>query len=162
MIGSFQAGGILLSSLHSSNSYLNMLTGRRGQIDVDYWTPTNTGARYPRPGSKISNDCPKYASVLAQYDGSYFKIRTITLGYRFHKLPALRRAGIDNLRVYATLQNPGLVLFSDFTRETGLDPEANANGGSTATGRPGPGRLSYVGFNTPNTRNFLFGVNLTF
>ncbi len=162
VIGSFQAGGILLSSLHSGNSYLNMLTGRRGQIDVDYWTPTNTGARYPRPGSKISNDCPKYSSVLAQYDGSYFKIRTITLGYRFHKLPALRRAGIDNLRVYATLQNPGLVLFSDFTRETGLDPEANANSGSTATGRPGPGRLSYVGFNTPNTRNFLFGVNLTF
>jgi TonB-linked SusC/RagA family outer membrane protein len=162
IIGSFQAGGILLSSLHSGNSYLNMLTGRRGQIDVDYWTPTNTDARYPRPGSKISNDSPKYSSVLAQYDGSYFKIRTITLAYRFHKLPALRRAGIDNLRVYATLQNPGLVLFSDFTRETGLDPEANANSGSTASGRPGPSRLSYVGFNTPNTRNFLLGVNLTF
>jgi len=162
IIGSFQAGGILLSSLHSGNSYLNMLTGRRGQLDVDYWTPTNTTAHYPRPGSLVSSDNPKYASTLAYFDGSYLKIRTITLGYRFHKLPALRRAGIDNLRVYATLQNPGLVLFSDFTRQTGLDPEANANGGSTASGRPGPGRLSYVGYNTPNTRNFLIGVNLTF
>jgi len=162
IIGSFQAGGILLSSLHSGNSYLNMLTGRRGQIDVDYWTPTNTSAHYPRPGSLVSSDNPKYASTLAYFDGSYLKIRTITLGYRFHKLPALRRAGIDNLRVYATLQNPGLVLFSDFTRQTGLDPEANANGGSTASGRPGPSRLAYVGFNTPNTRNFLIGVNLTF
>ena len=47
-------------------------------------------------------------------------------------------------------------------RETGLDPESNANGGSTASGRPGPSRLSYVGYNTPNTRNFLIGVNLTF
>ena len=162
VIGSFQAGGILLSSLHSGNSYLNMLTGRRGQLDVDYWTPSNTNARYPRPGSLVSSDNPKYASTLAYYDGSYLKIRTITLAYRFHKLPALRRAGIDNLRVYATLQNPGLVLFSDFTRETGLDPESNANGGSTASGRPGPSRLSYVGYNTPNTRNFLIGVNLTF
>jgi len=162
IIGSFQAGGILLSSLHSGNSYLNMLTGRRGQIDVDYWTPTNTSAHYPRPGSLVSSDNPKYASTLAYFDGSYFKIRTITLAYRFHKLPALRRAGIDNLRVYATVQNPGLVLFSDFTRQTGLDPEANANGGSTASGRPGPSRLAYVGFNTPNTRNFLLGVNLTF
>jgi hypothetical protein len=162
IIGSFQAGGILLSSLHSGNSYLNMLTGRRGQLDVDYWTPTNTNARYPRPGSLVSSDNPKYASTLAYFDGSYFKIRTITLAYRFHKLPALRRAGIDNLRVYATVQNPGLVLFSDFTRQTGLDPEANANGGSTASGRPGPSRLAYVGFNTPNTRNFLLGVNLTF
>jgi hypothetical protein len=162
VIGSFQAGGILLSSLHSGNSYLNMLTGRRGQLDVDYWTPSNTTAHYPRPGSLVSSDNPKYASTLAYFDGSYLKVRTITLGYRFHKLPALRRAGIDNLRVYATLQNPGLVLFSDFTRQTGLDPEANANGGSTASGRPGPSRLSYVGFNTPNTRNFLLGVNLTF
>ena len=139
-----------------------MLTGRRGQIDVDYWTPENTGARYPRPGSVLSGDNPNYSSVLAQYDGSYLKIRTITLGYSFHKLPALKRAGISNLRLYATLQNPGIVFFSDFTRETGLDPESNANGGSTAVGRPGPSRLSYVGFNTPNTRNFLFGVNLSF
>ena len=54
------------------------------------------------------------------------------------------------------------MLFSDFTRETGLDPEPNANGGSTASGRPGPSRMSYVGYNTPNTRNFLIGVNLTF
>ncbi len=162
VIGSFQAGGILLSSLHSSNSYLNMLSGRRGQLDVDYWTPTNKNAHYPRPGALNSSDNPKYASTLAQFDGSFFKIRTITLAYSFHKLPALRRAGIDNLRVYATLQNPGLVLFSEFTRQTGLDPETNANSGSTASGRPGPGRLSYVGFNTPNTRNFLIGVNLTF
>lgn len=139
-----------------------MLNGRRGQIDVDYWTPENPNTRYPRPGALSSNDNPKYASTLAYYDGSFLKIRTITLGYSFHKLPALRRAGISNLRVYATLQNPGLVLFSDFFKETGLDPEPNANGGSTASGRPGPGRLSYVGFNTPNTRNFLFGINLTF
>ena len=162
VIGAFQAGGILLSSLHSANSYLNMLTGRRGQLDVDYWTPENTGAHYPRPGSLVSSDNPKYASTLAYFNGSYLKIRTITLGYNFHKLGALKRAGIDNLRVYTTLQNPGLVLFSDYTRETGLDPEPNANGGSTAAGRPGPSRLSYVGYNTPNTRNFLFGVNLTF
>lgn len=162
VIGAFQCGGILLSSLHSGNSYLNMLTGRRGQIDVDYWTPENTNTHYPRPGSLLSGDNPKYSSTLANFNGSFLKIRTITLGYSFHKLPALRRAGISTLRVYATLQNPGLVLFSDFFKETGLDPETNANGGSTASGRPGPSRLSYVGFNTPNTRNFLLGINLTF
>ena len=36
VIGSFQIGGTLISTLHSSNGYLNMLTGRRGNIDVDY------------------------------------------------------------------------------------------------------------------------------
>ncbi len=162
VIGAFQCGGILLSSLHTGNSYLNMLTGRRGQIDVDYWTPENTNARYPRPGSILSGDNPKWNSVLAQYNGTYAKIRTITLGYSLHKVAALKNAGISNLRVYTTLQNPGIVLFSDFFNETGLDPEPNANGGSTASGRPGPSRLSYVGYNTPNTRNILFGVNITF
>ena len=162
VIGAFQCGGILLSSLHSGNSYLNMLSGRRGQIDVDFWTAENPNARYPRPGSIISGDNPKYSSVLAQYNGTYAKIRTITLGYSLQRLAALKRAGVSNLRVYATLQNPGIVLFSDFFNETGLDPEPNANSGSTASGRPGPSRLSYVGFNTPNTRNVLFGVNLTF
>ena len=162
VIGAFQAGGILLSSLHTGNSYLNMLTGRRGQIDVDYWTPENPNARYPRPGAILSGDNPKWNSVLAQYNGTYAKIRTITLGYSLHRLSALKQAGISNLRLYCTLQNPGIVLFSDFFNETGLDPEPNANGGSTASGRPGPSRLSYVGYNTPNTRNILFGVNLTF
>lgn len=162
VIGAFQCGGYLLSSLHTGNSYLNMLTGRRGQLDVDYWTPENKDARYPRPGSILSGDNPKYASVLGYYDGSYLKVRTITLGYSFHRLNALKNAGISTCRVYATLQNPGLVLFSDFTKETGLDPETNTNGGFTASGRPGPSRLSYIGYNTPNTRNILFGVNLTF
>ena len=162
VIGAFQCGGILLSSLHTGNSYLNMLTGRRGQIDVDYWTPSNTNARYPRPGSILSGDNPKWNSVLAQYNGSYVKIRTITLGYSLHRMAALKKVGISNFRMYCTLQNPGIVLFSDFFNETGLDPEPNANGGSTASGRPGPSRLSYVGYNTPNTRNILFGVNLTF
>ena len=162
VIGSFQAGGILLSSLHTSNSYLNMLTGRRGQLDVDYWTPENTGARYPRPGALLSGDNPNYASLLGEFNGSYAKIRTITLGYNLGRVAALKNAGISNCRVYATIQNPGIVLFSDFHKETGLDPETNASSGSTATGRPGPSGLSYVGFNTPQTRNFLFGVNLTF
>ncbi len=36
VIGAFQIGGKLISAIHSANGYLNMLTGRRGQLDVDY------------------------------------------------------------------------------------------------------------------------------
>ncbi|OFY72430.1 MAG: SusC/RagA family protein, partial [Bacteroidetes bacterium RBG_19FT_COMBO_42_7] len=46
LIGSFQSGGILVSTLNGSSSYLNLMTGRRGEIKVDYWTPENTGAKY--------------------------------------------------------------------------------------------------------------------
>ncbi|MDO4758269.1 MAG: TonB-dependent receptor [Rikenellaceae bacterium] len=165
VIGSFQAGGTLISSLHSSNSYLNMLTGRRGQIDVDYWTPENTGARYPKPGGITSNDNPKYGSTLGYFDASYVKIRTITLGYTMDHLSGLKKIGIEGLRVYVTVQNP-FVIYSPFHRESGLDPETNTMGddGSTSAVKysGGMGRMPVVGYNTPNTRNYLLGVNLTF
>ncbi|MCQ2172665.1 MAG: TonB-dependent receptor [Bacteroidales bacterium] len=161
VLGTFQAGGILISSIHGAGGYLNMLTGRRGNIAVDYWTPENTGARYPLPGGVQSGDNPKYGSTLAYFDGSYLKIGTITLGYNFEKLPALRKAGIDKLRVYATVQNP-FVLFSSFTNECGLDPEPNSRGNENQAVASYNSRFSIIGTNTPNTKNFLFGVNITF
>ena len=45
VITAFKCGGKLISTLHHSNGYLNMLTGRRGQVDVDYWTEENTNAK---------------------------------------------------------------------------------------------------------------------
>ena len=121
ILGNFQAGGILISTLHGSSGYLNMLTGRRGQLAVDYWTESNTGARYPRPGGLVSGDNPKYGSTLSYFNGSFLKVGTITLGYNFDKMGALRRLGVDRCRLYATVQNP-FVFFSQFHRESGLDP----------------------------------------
>ena len=163
ILGNFQCGGVLISTLHGSSGYLNMLTGRRGQIKVDYWTENNTGARYPRPGGLNSNDNPLYGTTLSYFDGSFLKIGTITLGYNFDKIPALKRAGIDRLRVYATAQNP-FVLFSPFHNESGLDPEPNARGndGSFQANAGFLYRQKVVGTNTPNTRNYIFGINITF
>lgn len=59
IIGAFKYGGILISTLHSSSGYLNMLSGRRGNVDVDYWTEENTDAKYPKPGGIMSSDNPK-------------------------------------------------------------------------------------------------------
>jgi hypothetical protein len=64
---------------------LNRLTGRGNNVDVDYWTPDNTDARYPRPGRHLSGDNPKYCQHLALFDASYLKVRTITLGYNVDK-----------------------------------------------------------------------------
>ena len=161
VLGNFQAGGILISTIHGSSGYLNMLTGRRGQINVDYWTESNTGARYPSPGGLVSGDNPKYGSTLSYFDGSFLKIGTITLGYNFDKLPALKRAGIDRLRVYATAQNP-FVLFSKFHSESGLDPEPNSRGTENQAAAGYLYRQKVIGTNTPNTRNYLIGINITF
>lgn len=83
VITAFKCGGKLISTLHHSNGYLNMLTGRRGQVDVDYWTEENTNAKYPKPGGIQSGDNPKYGSTLGYFDASYWKVRNISLGYKF-------------------------------------------------------------------------------
>src|SRR5207237_1835641 len=116
---------LFISTIHGSNGYLNLLTGRRNNLDVDYWTPTNTDAKYPNPAGPISNDNPKYASTLSYFDGSYMKIRTITLGYDLNRSVIKNKA--VKLRVYATVQNP-FVMFSPYHTESGLDPETNSYG----------------------------------
>ncbi len=163
VIGAFQIGGKLISAIHSSNGYLNMLSGRRGQLDVDYWTEENTGAKYPKPGGIMSSDNPKYGSTLGYFNAGYLKCRAITLGYNFENLKAVKDFGISRLRLYATVQNP-FVLFSPFNNESGLDPETNSwSNENTAVGYNfGSHRMPIVGFNTPSTRNFIFGLNVTF
>ena len=39
------------------------MSGRRGNVEVDYWTPENTNAKYPKPGGIASGDNPKYGST---------------------------------------------------------------------------------------------------
>jgi hypothetical protein len=159
IIGTFRKGGLLISTIHGSNGYLNLLTGRRNNLDVDYWTPTNTDAKYPNPAGPISNDNPKYASTLSYFDGSYMKIRTITLGYDLNRSVIKNKA--VKLRVYATVQNP-FVMFSPYHTESGLDPESNSYGNENQAAGSFQRRILTVGFNTPSTRNYIAGLNLSF
>ena len=165
VIGAFQIGGKLISAIHSANGYLNMLTGRRNNLDVDYWTEQNTDAKYPKPGGIQSGDNPKYGSTLGYFNAGYLKIRAITLGYNFDNLKAVKDLGISRLRLYATVQNP-FVFFSPFNNESGLDPETNSfatqNTAVAIDGYTGKHKMPIVGYNTPATRNFIFGLNVTF
>ena len=159
VVGMYRGGGILLSNIHGPAGYINLLTGRRGNIDVDYWTPENTDAKYPKPGGIQSGDNAKYASTLAYFDGSFMKIKTITLGHDFNQ--SLLKNSSMKLRMYASVQNP-FVLFSEFTRESGLDPETNSYGNENVATGGFNRRLLSVGYNTPATRNYLVGLNLSF
>jgi TonB-linked SusC/RagA family outer membrane protein len=161
IVGFYRRGGLLISNIHGGNGYLNLLTGRRNNIDVDYWTPTNTDAKYPNPAGPISNDNPIYASTMSYFDASFLKIRTITLGYDFNM--SLIKNSAMKLRAYFTAQNP-FVMFSPFHKESGMDPETNsiANDNTASAGFAIPRRILTVGFNTPSTRNYIVGVNLTF
>lgn len=161
IVGAFKCGGLLISTLYGSSGYLNLLTTKNNNIDVDYWTPTNTGARYPAPGGIQSGDNPKYGSTLGYFDASYLKIRTITLGYNFDKLGAIRNTSISKLRLYFSVVNP-FVMFSPYKDESGMDPETNSYGNENAAVAYGQKRLLTIGTNTPSTRTYMFGLNFTF
>ena len=100
------------------------LAGRYNGLAVNYWTPTNPDGTEPRPNK--NQEDPLYGGSRAYEDGSFTRIRSITLGLT---LPGevVRRAGAESVRVYATAQNP-----FTFTRFTGLDPEGRASAGVPA------------------------------
>lgn len=159
VIGSFQSGGILVSTLNGPSSYLNLMTGRRGNIKVDYWTPENTGAKYPAPSGILSADNPKYLSTMSYFNGSYLKVRNISLGYDLNQ--NLIKTPDVKMRIYFTVQN-AFVMFSEFNKEMGMDPETNSYGNQNVATGGYNSRILTVGFNSPSTRNYVFGVNLTF
>ncbi len=162
-VGLFQNGGILISTLYSSGGYLNLDDGRRNNVKINYWTPTDTMALYPKPGGIMSGDNPKYGSTLGYFNSSYLKIQTLTLGYDFTHLSWLRNSnsGITRLRLYLTVENP-FVFFSPYYRQSGLDPQTNSYGNQNQAVTSYQHRILVVGTNTPETRNYLLGLNLTF
>jgi len=88
------------------------------------------------------------------FDATFASVRNITIGYN---LPdrVMQKIKMRNIRVYATIQNP-FIIYSPFTRETGLYPDTNTSGSAYGN------NIYAVGVNTPTTRNYMFGVNISF
>lgn len=109
------------------------------------WTPQNTNAKFPAV-TKWSNDA--FSSDLTIFDGSYFKIKQIQLGYT---LPSrlLSNLYISDLRVFGSLEN-----FFTFSNYIGLDPETASGNTSNQLG---------IDMGTyPTAKQIVFGFNLTF
>lgn len=80
-------------------------------------------------------------------NGSYFRMKTITLGYTLHD-NLLKTFGLERLRFYVTGNN-----LLTITGYKGIDPDfANNNIWNPGTN----------GFEYPNTRSVMFGLDVTF
>lgn len=144
-------GAMMNSSLHGGG-FLNTFQGTYNNIKTRYWTPTNGENVYPKPNFGRQN--PTNLGLLGYFDGSFVKIRTITLGYT---VPPgfLKKIGARNIRIYATAEDP-FILFSPFRNNEfgGLDPEAGGSASSPTTG-------TNLAVDTPPTRQFMFGINVS-
>jgi hypothetical protein len=74
---------------------------------------------YPRPNT--DQERPEYSNAYLYQDGSFVKLRNITLGYTFPN-SLISKYKMQNLRLYVTAYNP--LLWTDFE---GGDPEFYAN-----------------------------------
>ena len=88
-----------------------------------------------------------FSSSFNVFDGSYFKIKQIQLGYTLPQ-NLTKKFYVSNLRVFAMLDN-----YITFTKYFGLDPE-------TATS--GNGALGFDMGNYPTAKSIIFGVNVEF
>jgi TonB-linked SusC/RagA family outer membrane protein len=125
-----------------SGQYQNQLAAT-----IDFWTPANTGAKFPAPRG---GDSPNlYSSDRFIESGSYLRIQNVNLGYN---LPAsfIRNIKLSRLKVYVSAQNLYV-----FTKYTGLDPEVGNQNYNVFLGNVDSGRY-------PIPRTISFGINAEF
>jgi TonB-linked SusC/RagA family outer membrane protein len=106
----------------------------------DRWTPENPSNVYPR----ASTNRAVLVSDRFVEDGSYLKLKTLSLSY---DLPISKKY-IRGVRVYVTGQN-----LITWTKYKGYDPEVSYRGASTLEGGE-----DFGGY--PQSRTFLFGIKL--
>ncbi len=75
--------------------------------ETDFWTPQNTGARYPRLseiGSAANTNNFRTGSDMYLFNCAYGRLKNLQIGYT---LPAatLAKAGVQRFRIYVTAQN---------------------------------------------------------
>ncbi|MFN0176090.1 MAG: SusC/RagA family TonB-linked outer membrane protein [Saprospiraceae bacterium] len=110
--------------LYGNFAYETQARGFNSYSDIlNRWTPTNTNTNIPKVSLDDRNG-NRRASTRFLEDGSYMRIRNITLGYNFKDL--LKWKDIGGLRLYVTAQNA-----LTFTKYHGLDPEIQANANDT-------------------------------
>ena len=135
---------------------------RVNMMELNYWTPDNPTNDIPRLDPKRTASGYSELSSLTYTDGSFLKIRDITLGYR---LPDswIKRAKISRVRVYVSAKNP--FIFSPYFNKPGgrWDPELNGSSSNNSNdGGASGGGLSTTGIGLPMPKMYAVGLNFEF
>jgi hypothetical protein len=119
----------------------NASPSRTFPTHFDYWTPTNPTNDFPVMNYLESLTTQLGSAGLNFTDGSFFKIKNITLGYTLPKSVG-SKIHLEKLRIYGTITNPLIIAKNPLLKN--YDPEMN-------------GSLEY-----PLTRQIVVGLNVTF
>lgn len=144
-----RVGQLIRSRFHDN---VNQLAGRYNNLSLNYWTPNNPTNEFPQP--VVTQEFPKNGSSLTYFDGTFFKIRNINLGYNLSDKVA-KRLKMESIRIFASIQQP-LILAEYRQKYKGIDPETYVDGEQGVGGGEVNTNIS------PATSITTFGINLKF
>jgi TonB-linked SusC/RagA family outer membrane protein len=107
---------------------------------LDYWTPENTSATFPRITDGGFNDNNYRYSDFWMRDGKHIRVKNINFSYSIPR-SIIDRIGFEEFRLFFT----GYNLFVLKTYEEEFDPQMQSS----------------VGWYYPQTKSLSFGVNIT-
>lgn len=107
---------------------------------LDYWTPENTGAGFPRITDGGFNDNNFRYSDFWKRDGTHLRFRNINLSYTLPRFGG-DNAAFEEIRLFATGYN--LFVLKGYEEE--FDPQMQSS----------------TGWYYPQTKSITFGINLT-
>lgn len=110
------------------------MQGRYSSRKVDYWRPDNPTNAYPKADNGNGGQPIHYSSMNYQ-DGSFVKVKNISLGYTF-PTSITDNIRFSNLKVYAQVLNP-----YTYSKNGFIDPDI---------------------FSSTSSRSFIFGINASF
>lgn len=141
----------------NDRAQLGMIDGSKQYAAGSYWyndianiKVLNPGTSIPRAAINDPNDNDRISSRYIE-DGSYLRIKNISIGYTFPK-EWIRKWGLSNLRVSANIQN--LITFTSYD---GYDPEIGASTSDMNGYVFGMDNGRY-----PSPTTYSFGLNVSF
>lgn len=118
----------------------------KGRSTVNEDGSINVG-KYPTV-NEMKTNTDFFSSTANLFNGSYFKIKQIQLGYTIPK-SLTSKIAVSDFRLYVSLDD-----YFTFTKYEGFDPEVASNGQANSIGVD---KGSY-----PTSKKITFGLNLTF
>lgn len=138
----------LLQGQAQAQKYVYFQSGTIGNFTQEYfdnrWTAENPNASGPRLYDRENIPTTSYANTYFLRDASFLRLKSVQISYSLDN-ELLKRLPFSALRIYVS----GFNLLT-FDKLKHLDPEAN------------PNDQNYAGWNTPQTRVFNAGLNVTF
>jgi TonB-linked SusC/RagA family outer membrane protein len=137
---------------NGSRLYLESLTGGDNQLEsvTRRWKNPGDITDIPRATSdETATANNRRSSSRFIEDGSYLRIKNVTLGYTFNS-NWVKKVKLESVRLYCTTQN----LYT-FTHYSGLDPEVNYIGDDNTV-------IGTDFFTYPQSRSYNVGLNIKF